>query len=207
MLAIVLSILTGYLLGSIPFGYVAARCKGIDIRKHGSGNIGATNVWRVCGLKYGLPVFALDVLKGVAAVLLARWLAVRFSSDPAWTGIIAAMTCILGHSFPVWLGFGGGKGVATSLGVFLALLPIPSSVALAVWALVFKASGYVSLASIVAAVALPATALALQFTSRPHGWPVSGFAVVIGLLIIARHRSNMSRLRAGTENRFGRKAA
>ena len=207
MLALALSLIGSYLLGSIPFGLLAAKCKGVDIRKHGSGNIGATNVWRVCGWRCGLPVFALDVLKGVAAVWLARWLVDRFGGDIAWTAIAAAMACVIGHSFPVWLGFKGGKGVATSLGVFLGLMPLPSLVALLVWIVIFKMSGYVSLASIFAAVVLPAAAVAMQFTHRAYGWPVSGFAVVAGLLVILRHRSNITRLRAGTENRFGRKKA
>jgi glycerol-3-phosphate acyltransferase PlsY len=207
VLALALSIIAAYLLGSIPFGLLAAKCKGVDIRKHGSGNIGATNVWRVCGWRCGLPVFVLDVLKGVAAVWLARWLAVKFFGDAAWTAIAAAMACVIGHSFSVWLGFKGGKGVATSLGVFLGLMWLPSLVALLIWALVFKVSGYVSLASIVAALVLPAAAIAMQLMNRGYGWPVSGFAVVAGLLVILRHRSNIARLLAGTENRFGRKKA
>ena len=207
MLALALSFIGSYLLGSVPFGLLVAKCKGVDIRQHGSGNIGATNVWRVCGWRYGLPVFALDVLKGVAAVWLARWLSVRFSGDAAWTGIVAAMACIIGHSFPVWLGFKGGKGVATSLGVFLGLMPLPSLIALLIWAAVFKMSGFVSLASIVAAVVLPAAAIAMQFMQRGYGWTVTGFAIVAGLLVIVRHRSNIARLRAGTEHRFGRKKA
>ena len=207
MLALALSLIASYFLGSVPFGLLAARVKGVDIRKHGSGNIGATNVWRVCGWRYGLPVFVLDVIKGVAAVWLSRWIAVKFSGDAAWAGIVGAMACIIGHSFPVWLGFKGGKGVATSLGVFLGLMPVPSLIALALWFVVFKMSGYVSLASIVAAVALPAAAIIMQFTDWRHGWPVSGFAAVVGLLVIVRHRSNIARLRAGTENRFGRKKA
>lgn len=207
MLAIALSLIAAYLLGSIPFGLLAAKCKGLDIRKHGSGNIGATNVWRVCGWRCGLPVFVLDVLKGVAAVWLARWLAVRLSGDIAWAAIVAAMACVIGHSFPVWLGFKGGKGVATSLGAFLGLMPIPSLAALFAWIVIFKVSGYVSLASIVASLVLPAAAIAIQFTHWAYGWPVSGFAVVAGLLVIVRHSSNITRLRAGTENRFGRKKA
>ncbi len=205
MLAIALSILCSYLLGSIPFGLLAAKLKGMDIRQHGSGNIGATNVWRVCGWRYGLPVFVLDVLKGVGAVWLARWIAGWLHADPAWTAIAAAMACVIGHSFPAWLGFKGGKGVATSLGVFLGLMPIPSVIALLVWIVIFKMSGYVSFASIVAALVLPAAAIGMQFTSHAYGWPVSGFALVAGLLVILRHRSNITRLRAGTENRFGRK--
>ena len=205
MLALTLSIIAAYLLGSIPFGLLAAKCKGVDIRTQGSGNIGATNVWRVCGWRYGLPVFVLDVLKGVASVWLARWIAYWLHVDSDWTAIPAALACVFGHSFPAWLGFKGGKGVATSLGVFLGLMPIPSLIALLVWIVVFKMSGYVSLASIVAAVVLPAAAMTMQFMNRGGGWPVSGFAVVAGLLVILRHRSNIARLRTGTENRFGRK--
>ena len=205
VLAIALSVLCSYLLGSIPFGLLAAKLKGMDIRQHGSGNIGATNVWRVCGWRYGLPVFILDVLKGVCAVWIARWIAVWLHGNPAWAAIAAAMACVIGHSFPAWLGFKGGKGVATSLGVFLGLMPIPSVVALLVWIVIFKVSGYVSFASIIAALVLPSAAIAMQFTNHAYGWPVSGFAVVAGLLVILRHRSNITRLRAGTENRFGRK--
>ncbi len=205
MLSIALSVICSYLLGSIPFGLLAAKLKGIDIRQHGSGNIGATNVWRVCGWRYGLPVFILDVLKGVTAVWLGRWIAVWLHGNPAWAAIAAAMACVIGHSFPAWLGFKGGKGVATSLGVFLGLMPVPSVIALLVWIAIFKVSGYVSLASIIAALVLPAAAIAMQFTRHAYGWPVSGFAVVAGLLVILRHRSNITRLRAGTENRFGGK--
>ena len=205
MLALAFSLIVAYLLGSVPFGLLVAKCKGVDIREHGSGNIGATNVWRVCGWRCGLPVFVLDVLKGVAAVWLAGWLADRFGGDAAWAGIAAAMACVIGHSFPLWLRFKGGKGVATSLGVFLGLMPLPSVIALLVWIVIFKVSGYVSLASIVAAVVLPAAAIAMQFTDWKYGWPISGFAIVAGLLVIVRHRSNIARLRVGTENRFGRK--
>jgi len=207
VLALALSLIAGYLLGSIPFGLFAARLKGVDIRKHGSGNIGATNVWRVCGWRFGLPVFVLDVLKGVAAVWFARWLAVRFDGDFAWSAVAAAMACVIGHSFPVWLGFRGGKGVATSLGVILGLMPLPSFIVLLIWAVVFKVSGYVSLASIVAALALPVVSIAFQFTEWRSGAPACGFAVFAALLVVVRHRSNIVRLRAGTESRFGRRKA
>lgn len=207
MSALLFSIAVGYLLGSVPFGLLVARLRGINIREHGSRNIGATNVWRVCGWKFGLPVFLLDALKGAGAVWLGGFLAGKLGGDAAWASIAGAMACILGHSFPVWLRFKGGKGVATSLGVFLGLMPLPSLIALLLWLIVFKVSGYVSLASIVAAVALPAAAIAMQFTNWKYGWPVSGFAVVAGVLVILRHRANIARLRAGTENRFGRKKA
>jgi len=205
VLAIILSVVGGYLLGSVPFGLLIARLKGIDIREHGSKNIGATNVWRVCGSKYGLPVFVLDAAKGVAAVFLARWLAVRFSGDVAWAGIAGAFACVLGHSFPVWLNFKGGKGVATSLGVLLSLLPWEGLAAFGVWLVVFFASRYVSLASIAAAAGLVILAIVMQLLGWGHGWPTVGFAAVVAVLVIVRHKANIQRLLAGTENRFGSK--
>lgn len=203
MLPYLTVLLLGYLLGSVPFGFLAARMKGIDIRAHGSGNIGATNVWRVCGWRFGLPVFILDALKGVAAI----WLGVRFAHpDPAQlSSIVCAAGCILGHSFPVWLKFKGGKGVATSLGVMLGLMPLPTLIVFAVWALIFKASGYVSLASIIAAALLPTIVGIGNLAGWAHGWPAFYFALVAGLLVIVRHRSNIVRLRAGTESRFEKK--
>ena len=205
MFSILASIVTGYLLGSIPFGFLTARLRGIDIREHGSRNIGATNVWRVCGWKFGLLVFLLDALKGAGAVWLGGWIAIRLGGDAAWGSIGSAMACIVGHSFPVWLGFKGGKGVATSLGALLCMMPLATGVTFLVWILVFKISRYVSLASIVAAVVLPAFAIAAQFTGRGRGWPFAGFATLAGLLVILRHRANIQRLLAGTENRFGKK--
>jgi glycerol-3-phosphate acyltransferase PlsY len=204
-LAILLSIVAGYLLGSVPFGLLIARLKGIDIREHGSKNIGATNVWRVCGAKFGLPVFLLDAGKGVAAVLLGSWLAVRFSGDAAWASVAAAVACVLGHSFPVWLKFKGGKGVATSLGVLLAMLPMEGLISFGVWVAVFLTSRYVSLASIAAAVALPILAVIAQLTGWGHGWPCAGFALFAGLLVVVRHKANIQRLLAGTELRAGQK--
>jgi len=207
VLAIVFSILAGYLLGSVPFGLLIARLKGIDIREHGSKNIGATNVWRVCGRKFGLPVFILDALKGVGAVLIARWLAVHFAGGAEWAPIVAALACIIGHNFPVWLQFKGGKGVATSLGVLLAVLPCEGLAAFVVWLITFFASKYVSLASLAAAVALPICAVATQLLGWGHGWPSVGFGGLVSLLVIIRHKANIQRLLAGTENRFGKKAA
>ena len=205
MSALLFSIVTGYLLGSIPFGFLTARLRGIDIREHGSRNIGATNVWRVCGWKFGLPVFLLDALKGAGAVWLGGWIAIQLGGDAAWAGIACAMACIVGHSFPVWLGFKGGKGVATSLGALLCMMPLATGVTCPVWILVFKISRYVSLASIVAAVVLPAFAIVAQLTGRGRGWPFAGFATLAGVLVILRHRANIQRLLAGTENRFGKK--
>ncbi len=194
------AVLAGYFLGSIPFGLLVARSRGVDIRQHGSGNIGATNVLRVLGKKWGIPVFFLDAAKGVAAV----WVAQRFfSAGPgvAVAGIAGAMACIVGHNFPVWLGFKGGKGIATSAGVLIGLLPWAALVAAAVWGVVFFTTRYVSVASIVAAVAIPLTVWLLEGRADALFW----FSVVVAALAVWRHRSNIQRLLAGTENRFERK--
>jgi glycerol-3-phosphate acyltransferase PlsY len=215
-------VLLAYMLGSIPFGLIVSKSQGLDIREHGSRNIGATNVWRIMGRKFGLITFIADVLKGLAAVLVAKWLAARWAIHvplphgherveffPAdYAGIAAAMGCILGHSFPVWLKFKGGKGVATSLGVVFGMMPLAALLAFAVWGVAFKLSRYVSLASIVAAAALPVIVVGLMFFG-PEGWLVIQgwgnfyFSVAAALLVVRRHRENIKRLIAGTENRFG----
>lgn len=195
-----------YLLGSIPFGLVVSNARGVDIRAHGSRNIGATNVWRVLGRTWGLVTFFCDVAKGWLAVVLGFWIAARFPGtfrDPTFAGITAALGCIAGHNFPIWLKFHGGKGVATSLGVIIGMMPLASIVIFAIWLVVLKISRYVSLASIVAALALPVVVIALLFADRLHGWGNFYFACAAALLVIRRHRENIKRLVAGTENRFG----
>jgi acyl phosphate:glycerol-3-phosphate acyltransferase len=207
-----------YLLGSIPFGLLIARSRGIDIRAHGSGNIGATNVFRVLGKKYGLLTFLCDAAKGFLAVVLARQIAAHWPVtiwmarghgrllewfDPAAAGITAALGCILGHSFPIWLRFKGGKGVATSLGVLIGMMPWPSLIIFALWGIIFKISRYVSLASLLAALALPIVVVGFLLLGWMRGWAYFYFAVAAAVLIILRHRSNIQRLLAGTENRFG----
>src|SRR4030088_3666061 len=150
----------GYLLGSIPAGYLAGRMAGIDIRKAGSGNIGATNVVRVLGKRYGYPVFAVDFLKGLAAVFAATCVAKHLDLTERSAqifGITAGVCCVLGHSFPIWLRFNGGKGVATSLGVIFGLMPTAAIIVILVWAITFELSRYVSIASMLAALALPLT--------------------------------------------------
>ena len=198
-------LVVGYLLGSVPFGLLAARLKGIDIRQQGSGNIGATNVWRVCGWRYGLPVFLLDALKGFGAVWLSRYFVMDGLAGREIFAIVAAIGCILGHSFPVWLKFKGGKGVATSLGVMLGMMPLATLIVFALWAIIFKASGYVSLASIIAAAALPTLVGIGNGCGWAYGWPAFWFALVAGTLVIVRHRSNIARLRDGTESCFRKK--
>lgn len=195
------SALGAFLLGSIPTGYLVARVKGIDIRRHGSGNIGATNVFRTLGKPLGILVFVIDALKGFAAV----WLGQHSGDGSAWTGIVCAVAAIAGHNYTPWLGFKGGKGIATSAGVLLALMPWAVLAIAMVWILVFRISRYVSLASICAAAALPLAVAALWYAGCGGNGPLLGFALLISALAIWRHRSNMARLRAGTEPRFERK--
>jgi glycerol-3-phosphate acyltransferase PlsY len=200
-------VLAAYVLGSIPFGLLVSKSQGLDIREHGSKNIGATNVWRVMGKKWGLFTFACDVGKGLLAVLIGKWIAARWGCgmlQADFAGIAAAMGCILGHNFPVWLRFKGGKGVATSLGVIFGMMPLAALIVFAIWGVVFKVSRYVSLASLLAAVALPVVVVALLFTGWLHGWGNFYFAVAAALLVIRRHRTNIARLVAGTESRFGK---
>ncbi len=213
-------VLAAYLLGSIPFGLIVSKSQGIDIREHGSKNIGATNVWRVMGKKWGLITFGCDVGKGVLAVLAGKWIAAHWAIHVPlphgyeridhlagdYAGIAAAMGCILGHNFPIWLHFRGGKGVATSLGVIFGMMPLAAIIVLTIWAVIFKVSRYVSLASLIAAVALPVVVVGLLFFGGLHGWGNFYFAVAAALLVIRRHRGNIARLVAGTEDRFGTKA-
>lgn len=197
----------GYLLGSCPNGYLIGRARGVDIRRHGSGNIGATNVLRVVGKSWGYLVFFLDALKGFLAVRLAFELAatVTIVARPEIVGIVAAVACILGHTFPVWLRFRGGKGVATSAGVLLGLMPIAVVSVFIVWVLLFKITRYVSIASIVAALALPLfVALYLRLQAL-RGMSLLPFSILIAGVVIWRHRANMQRLLQGTEQRFGQK--
>src|SRR5678816_6340 len=167
MVSLATIVIVSYLLGSIPFGYMAGRIGGIDIRKAGSGNVGATNVVRVLGKRYGYPVFALDFLKGFGAVKISMLMAP--GRPPEWNsleivGILAAMSSILGHLYPPWLKFKGGKGVATSGGALLALTPVPTLIGVAIWMTVFWLTRYVSLASVTAAVVLPIVILAVSYT-------------------------------------------
>ena len=214
--------LAAYLLGSVPFGYLLGRLKGVDIRQEGSRNIGATNCWRVCGWRYGLPGFVLDVAKGFAATFVAATVLVRL---PLMAGLSeasghllvigAGAAVIAGHVFPIYLRFRGGKAVATSLGVFLGMptMLLLGGVAFGLWVVVFLVTRYVSVASTAAALGLLAGALLVHpifFTIDPAGawksrWPLSVFTIVLVGLVLYRHRENYRRLLAGTENKFGRK--
>jgi glycerol-3-phosphate acyltransferase PlsY len=192
-----LVVVGAYLLGSIPFGYLLPRVlRGDDIRRQGSGNIGASNVWRVYGRWLGVPVAVLDVLKGLVPAALGLWL----GGD--WVGVLAGAAAMLGHARPVYLGFSkGGKMVATAGGVALALAPFAALGCAVVWLAVFALTRYASLASMLAAVALPVLCLALG-----SSWPVVAFTALAALGVLALHRQNVRRLLRGTEPRFARGA-
>jgi acyl phosphate:glycerol-3-phosphate acyltransferase len=208
MLAFAVVVIESYLLGSIPFGYLAGRIAGIDIRKCGSGNVGATNVIRTLGKGYGYPVFVADFLKGFVAVKLSILITTRLQSE--WGSlemfeILAAIFSVIGHSFPVWLHFKGGKGVATSAGALFGLAPVAVLVGAAIWILTFWLTRYVSVASIVAAAALPLVILIITWLSRTTAKLLFYSSVGLAAVVIWRHRSNLSRLIRGTEPRFTRK--
>jgi len=208
MLAFAAVVIGSYLLGSIPFGYLAGRIAGIDIRKRGSGNVGATNVIRTLGKGYGYPVFAADFLKGFGAVKMSMLIVTRL--HPEWNssemfGIVAAIFSVLGHSFPVWLHFKGGKGVATSAGALFGLAPVAALAGAAVWILTFFVTRYVSVASIAAAAALPIIILITTWLGHTAGKSLFYSSVCLAAVVIWRHRSNLSRLLRGTEARFTRK--
>lgn len=200
--------MAGYLCGSIPFGYLIGRFNGIDIRRHGSGNIGATNVTRVLGKGWGRACFIGDFLKGFLPVLLTRlWLRHCGAEEQGleWGTVLAAAGSVCGHMWPCWLNFSGGKGVATSVGALLALAPVPLVASVAVWLVVFAVSRYVSLASICAAAMAPVNALLCNVAGEPWcrtSGPILGLLAAMAILIIVRHRGNIERLRQGTEQRF-----
>lgn len=208
MLAFAVVVIGSYLLGSIPSGYLAGRIAGIDIRKCGSGNVGATNVIRTLGKGYGYPVFVADFLKGFGAVKLSILITARLQlewNSPEMFGILAAVSSVIGHSFPVWLHFKGGKGVATSAGALLGLAPVAALVGAAIWILTFWLTRYVSVASIAAAAALPLIILITTWLSQTGGKSLFYSSVCLAAVVIWRHRSNLSRLLHGTEPRFTRK--
>ena len=207
MVSLATIIIVSYLLGSIPFGYIAGRIAGIDIRTAGSGNVGATNVVRILGKRYGYPVFALDVLKGFGAVKISMVMSGQHLewNSPEISGMVGAIFSVLGHVFPAWLKFKGGKGVATAAGALLALMPIATLIGVAVWIIVFWLTRYVSLASLVATAALPIVILVIGSADGHSGRLLVYSSVCVAALVIWRHRSNLSRLLRGTEPRFIRK--
>ena len=196
----VLAVALAYIAGSIPSAYIAGKARGVDLRKHGSGNLGATNVIRVLGTKIGLVVFAFDVAKGAVPVLLLP----RYTVSPwpsIWVAIACGVAAILGHTRPVFLLFRkGGKGVATAAGVFLALAPVQTLLTLIVFAVVLLSSGYVSVGSLISASLLP---LLIAITLGPKS-PIFVISVLVALFVFWTHRANIGRLRRGEEHRFGK---
>lgn len=197
---VVLAVLA-YLVGAVPFGLLLARCKGIDIRKVGSGNIGATNVYRSVSKSLGLLTFFLDAVKGAVPALLFPWLLARLAPGavPVWAGLLFGMLAIAGHTWPVYLKFKGGKGVATSAGALLGIAPGAMGIGFLCWAVLLVATRYMSVASIVAALVVP---LAGWWLYRGEGLAKPVVLTVLGILIVWRHKGNIQRLLNGAENRF-----
>lgn len=209
--------LAAYLVGAIPFGLLIGKTRGIDIREHGSRNIGATNTWRVLGKKAGITCFALDVLKGAVPVIVSgavmHTLGVRtLDQASAWSWLGVGIAAVLGHMFSPYIGFKGGKGVATGFGAMAAFWPgvtITALIALVLWIILAKVTRMVSVSSCVAAVSMPLSVTLLRLA----GWPAHGldgaspYLVVTGvlaILVVWRHRSNLVRVFNGTENKLGR---
>ena len=200
----ILVVLGAYLLGSIPFGYLVAKAKGIDIRSAGSGNIGATNAMRVLGKPAGIFVLLMDMFKGLAAVWLCAEILQRMNiatADVQTERVIAGISVVLGHNYTCWLRFKGGKGIATTGGAFLALAPWAVLVAIVVFVLLVLLTKYVSVGSIGTAIALPATI----WLMTPNNLFLCIVATLLGVMAIYKHKSNIQRLLAGTENRVGKK--
>ncbi len=191
-----LLLITGYILGSVLFGDIIAKAKGVDLRKVGSGNVGATNVRRALGKKYGILVFILDALKGFIPTYLSLLLL-----ENEWHIALVSLSPVVGHIFPVFYRLKGGKGVATSFGVILALSPLSAFICLLIWFGILYISKYVSLASMIAVASSP---FVLALSGGP--FPYILLAIVVTLLVIFSHRSNISRLIAGKEHRINEKA-
>ena len=215
---ILLLLICSYLLGSVPFGLIVSRLKGVDIRKHGSGNLGATNVGRVLGRRWGALVLLLDAGKGALTSTIAAAFLTRLGGP--WTGTPAhgdfillgsGLCCLIGNIAPFYLAFKGGKGVAVSMGLIFGIYPfltLPGLVAVVVWAAVTKASGYVSLGSICAACVLPiafvGAAWALNWTLTDH-YPLFCLCLGVAAVVLLRHRANIRRLLTGTESKIGQR--
>lgn len=219
-----LFILAAYVVGSVPFGLLLGLARGIDIRQHGSKNIGATNAGRVLGRPWGYLCFALDVLKGAAPVAMAGWASGAMAAQPlpqptAWLWIGVAVAAVFGHMHSVFIGFKGGKGVATGFGVLLGLwgyLTWPALIALAIWIATARLTRYVSVSSCIAAASIPVSVAAFAIAgglgrglSPLDGvrevWPFLVMALFLAVAVIVKHRANFARLRAGTESRIGKR--
>ena len=204
LVSYIVTALVAYLLGSIPTGFLVAKARGIDIRTVGSGNIGATNAFRILGRPAGIFVLLADALKGFLACWfvgrLVHQLLAGSSQDDELLKIIGGVSAILGHNYTCWLKFKGGKGIATSAGVTLALIPEAMALALGAWLLLFLLTRYVSVGSLASAIALPLAAWGRHYSNR-----LILIAAVLGVLAIYKHRANIQRLIKGTESRVGKK--
>lgn len=197
--AFALGLVASYLLGAVPASYLAARARGIDLRRRGSRNLGATNVLRTLGWTYAVPVGLFDVGKGA----VPAWLFPGWFGGPSWAGIAFGGLAVVGHVFSVFVAFRGGKGIATAAGAFLALSPLAVLAAGAVWGVTVYATGYVSLGSVLAAVCFPVAVGVLT----PEAPAVLWGAAALAMLLVFKHRANIQRLLAGTESRFGQHGA
>ena len=199
---IVVALLLSFFIGSVPFGVLLGKLRGVDVRAVGSGNIGATNVWRALGPTFGVIAFALDVLKGVAGPLLGRLMI----PDSEWGIALCGIAAVLGHIFSPFLGFKGGKGISTSLGALFGLIPVVALAGFGVWGVVLVFSRMISLASVAACVALPFLALLIKW---PTPTPLPSFFVGLLMSVFAfvKHIPNLKRIAAKTEPKIGRKKA
>lgn len=204
IIAAIVAVLASYLLGATPFGYLAGRLKGVDVRTMGSGNIGATNVFRVIGKPTGIAVFVLDFLKGFVPVVLGQRL-VEEGVLPEWIAVLLALATILGHNYTFWLGFRGGKGIATSAGAIVALLPLAVGIAAVVWIVLALTTRYVAVASLGAALAIPLVVLVVGLRGGSMDVPLLAFSILVAMLAFVRHRANLERLMQGSEHRIGGK--
>lgn len=204
-------LLAAYLLGSVPFGYLIGRLRGVDVRAAGSGNIGATNVARLCGKGPAAAVLLLDAGKGLAAAGPLAWLILDLGSVPPESALRAvlpplyALAVVAGHVWTAFLGFRGGRGVATAAGALTALAPLPVAIGLGAWALTLAVGRYISLASVAAALAVAAAAVgdAARRGALAREWPVWGLCLAVAALVVARHLPNMKRLARGQEPKLG----
>ena len=205
IISYIVGIIISYLIGGIPFGYLIAVIKGIDIRTEGSGNIGATNVGRVLGKKYGLIIFILDMLKGFIVVFFVPAAVSSAVNVPTTTDNLLVILCgfcaVLGHAFPVYLKFKGGKAVATSFGVFIWLVPISIGIAFGVWLLTVIVTRYVSLGSMIGSLSLVGVIVIVVDSPFGDNIYLTVMSVAVAILIIARHTSNIQRIIAGTEKK------
>ncbi len=212
MVALNLLLITGagYLLGSIPTAIITGKLlKGIDVREHGSGNAGATNVFRVLGWQAGLLVLAIDIAKGFVATKYASQISITaMDISPVYLMFLGGVSAVFGHIWTVFAGFKGGKGVGAAAGMLIALYPVAVLICFLIFALIVAGTRYVSLGSITAAVSLPVVLWLLEhFTGRAVEPPLYWFSIFVAALIVYTHRSNLSRLLAGTENKFGNSPA